>query len=195
VTTPARKTDLAQLYDALAPEYDIQMAELGYNLPDLAIEAFVRRCEDPPSRVLDAGAGTGILGSLLAKHGITCTVGVDFSAGMLAVAHRRRTYRSLVQADLQHPPFAALSMEAIFCIGVLDHVGPTPRILAGLVRLLRPGGMLVASLEGALKDPVRKHLRDLEACQMVGTVEMLGPFQGLPGSEHPERDYLVVLGK
>ncbi|MGH8337639.1 MAG: class I SAM-dependent DNA methyltransferase [Gammaproteobacteria bacterium] len=186
---------MAQLYDALAPEYDIQMTALGYNLPDLAVETFVHRCEDPPNTVLDAGAGTGILGSLLAAAGITCTLGFDLSAGMLAVAHSRGVYGSLVQADLRHPPFAAFSMDAIFCIGVLDHVGPDPSILANLVRLLRVGGLLVASLEGALQNRVQTVLEELVAAQMIATVELLGPFQGLAGSAHPERDYLVVLGK
>ena len=67
---------------------------MGYRSP-AAVSEVVRRLLQPDARVLDAGAGTGLLGVALAKAGFTRLDAFDLSPGMLAEAARKNVYDDL----------------------------------------------------------------------------------------------------
>lgn len=73
--------------------------------------------------------------------------GLDPSAGMLAVAQKKEIYQALhplylsSQVDLPDSSF-----DAIVAAGVLTHGHAPPESLDGMLRLTRPGGLIVFSL-------------------------------------------------
>lgn len=148
-------------YDEWAASYDDDtLQDLGYIAPQLAGEQLARALLDlGPARpvVLDAGCGTGLAGAELtaaaARLGLELggIDGVDLSPGMLEQARRRGVYRSLSTGDLTRPlELPGDSYDALICTGTLTggHVGPAA--FAEFIRLVRPGGVIVASVHSAV---------------------------------------------
>ena len=99
--------------------------------------------------MLDAGAGTGLIGEWLKIIGHGPVEGVDLSRGMLEVAARKGVYDRLAQGDLTgRLPFEDGRFAGAVCAGVFTtgHVGAEG--LDEILRVLRPGGVLVLTREG-----------------------------------------------
>jgi SAM-dependent methyltransferase len=96
--------------------------------------------------VLDAGCGVGYGSALLAEHARS-VVGVDRSAEAIEYARGRYAQSNLEfrTADLLELDEAAESFDTVTSFEVLEHVRDQERFLAGLARVLRPGGVLVLS--------------------------------------------------
>ncbi|UBU18307.1 class I SAM-dependent methyltransferase [Nonomuraea gerenzanensis] len=140
-------------YDSFAEEYS---AENESSLLNAYIErpAMVALAGDVAGRrILDAGCGSGALAAELRGRGAVVT-GIDFSAGMLAVARRRLgDDADLRVADLREPlPFDDGTFDDVMASLVLHYLkdwGPT---LAEMRRVLRPGGRLIASVNHPFVD-------------------------------------------
>ena len=100
--------------------------------------------------VLDAGCGNGALAGLVAQDGVD-VVAFDYSDVIVRTeAQRRRNPNAnrvhYVQADAQHPPFAAEAFDAVYSDGVI-HITEDPRTsFAKLARVVKPGGRLFVSV-------------------------------------------------
>jgi len=94
--------------------------------------------EARPRRVLDAGSGRAELARLIAAPEVVC---VDSSPA--AVEAARALGLEAVRGDLEDLPFADESFEVVTCNWVLYHLADVDRGLAGLARVLRPGGRFV----------------------------------------------------
>jgi SAM-dependent methyltransferase len=103
-----------------------------------------------PGLVLDAGCGAG--NDLLALAGLLSPqsrlVGLDASARLLKTAAERtadhRARCSLVRGDLLYVPFRDGTFAACRIDRVLQHLHDPGRVVQELVRVLEPGGTLVA---------------------------------------------------
>ena len=109
----------------------------------------------PDALVADLGCGPGRHLQELGRRGLRA-VGVDLSAGMLAVA---RTRGRVVQGDLRALPLRSGSVDGVWsCYALLHLDGPgLAQALAEAVRVLRPGGALglvLAAGEGSEHEPV-----------------------------------------
>ena len=138
---------LAERYDQWARDYDRDLdREFGYVGPERTAEVFARHVPRG-DRVLDAGAGTGLVGAILYRMGYRNLVGIDLSRGMLEEAREKNVYRELRQMVLgERLDFATSSFDAVISVGVLT-VGHAPASsLEELVRITRPGGCLVFTL-------------------------------------------------
>lgn len=100
----------------------------------------------PGERILDAGCGTGRhIGRLLAAG--AAVTGLDFSAGMLAVARERYPDIELVRGDLQRRwPFADGAFDAVLCALVGEHLDDLNAVAGEMARVLRAGGRAVFSV-------------------------------------------------
>ena len=123
------------------------MAALGYRHPSICL-AFLARHLPPGGPVLDAGAGTGLIGEWLKLTGYAPVEGVDLSPGMLAVAARQGRLRpARAGRPDRRLPFADARFAGAVCAGVFTtgHVGAEG--LDELLRVVRPGGVLVLTVK------------------------------------------------
>lgn len=91
--------------------------------------------------VVEVGCGTGRLVAHLAGRDARM-LGVDLSAGMLAVA-AARVPGQLVRADARQLPLPDAVADAAITIATLEFIDPAA-VLAELARITRPGGRIVA---------------------------------------------------
>jgi SAM-dependent methyltransferase len=103
-----------------------------------------------PERVLDAGCGVGTDLVPLASHvpGQCQVTGLDASESLLAQAAERTASitgrSSLIRGDLLHIPCPDGAFGAIRIDRVLQHIQDPEHAIGELVRVLAPGGTLVA---------------------------------------------------
>lgn len=97
-------------------------------------------------RILDAGTGTGRHLAAMRAGGAR-VVGVDFSLGMMRVAHRAHPEVPLAAADLQRAlPFRDATFDAALCALVGEHLDQLDATFAELHRVLRPRARVVFSV-------------------------------------------------
>jgi SAM-dependent methyltransferase len=104
-------------------------------------------------RLLDLACGDGYLLDLLAQRGMSNMAGVDRSPEELAAARERRGPRAeLYCQDARALSLPARSVEVVLCHVALMLMDSVESVLAEIVRVLRPGGRLVAIVNRYLLD-------------------------------------------
>jgi len=139
--------ELAERYDQWAKDYDTDLEhDFGYLGPQFTAKFFVRYVPKE-ARILDAGAGTGLMGEVLTRLGYHDLVAMDLSPGMLDEARKKNVYRELHQMMMGEPlDFASDSFDAVVSVGVLT-VGHAPASsLDELVRITKPDGYIFFTL-------------------------------------------------
>ena len=111
-------------------------------------------------RVLEVGCGYGWISRALWAAAKVEWFGVDRSGEMVRHLHSTSTicppHASVADAGLL--PFKDGEFDKVLCTGVLMHIADDERAVQELVRVLRPGGILVCSINNALSPcslPVR----------------------------------------
>lgn len=133
-------------YDEFAERYEDRRDgrdSSGYHdlVDDLEID-FLRRFGEGRD-VLEVGCGTGLLLRRIADFARTAR-GVDLSPGMLEKARARGLDVTVGSAtDL---PFPDASFDVACAFKVLPHVRELERAIAEMVRVVRPGGTILAEL-------------------------------------------------
>ena len=164
MTAPASApASIPETFDEVATTYDLMVAlNPGYHAQlrssaDVLVAALPRPA-DRPVRVVDLGCGSGAstraLQAALQASGMPHEiVGVDGSAGMLDQA-RRKTWRSpvsFVQDDAERLDPGSWgagldgegTVDGVFAAYLVRNVSARDALLAGVTRLLVPGGVLV----------------------------------------------------
>ena len=134
--------DYAGAYDELYQDKDYS-AEC-----DVLERVFAGYADQPVTRVLDLGCGTGGHSAVLARRGYN-VVGVDRSADMLRRARDRASAArfevgDITALDLEETFDATVIMFAVF--GYLTRDEQLRAALGGVRRHLRPGGVLFADV-------------------------------------------------
>ena len=178
--------ELKERYDKWAATYEEDLdRDIGWYGPIRAVESAVKYVAKD-AHILDAGAGTGLVGKLLAERGYTDLVAMDFSEGMLAQARDKGVYKKFHQMTMGETlGFPTDAFDATITVGVLT-VGHAPaHSLDELVRVTRPGGHIIYTLrpdlyeEGGFKE---KHA-ELEGAGKWKLAEVGDPTQILPIGE------------
>jgi SAM-dependent methyltransferase len=136
-------------------------------------------------RILDAGAGTGLLGAALVERGFTSLDALDLSPAMLAEAERKGIYGSLVETRLgERLPYDDAAYDAVVSSGVLTTGHAPASSLDELVRITRSGGHVVFTLRSDEVPPgYEEKISELLARGRWEPVERGHEFQAMPTSE------------
>lgn len=140
----------ARFFDAMAGDYDV--LEPWYQHLYARLHAIMREVLAPTAGArgpvaLDAGCGTGFQTAVLAAIGYEVH-GIDLSAGLLAIARRKRARAVLTRGDLEALPYPDAQFDVAVCGGsVLNLVARPGQALAEIGRVLRPRGRLLLECE------------------------------------------------
>ena len=140
-------SELSERYDEWAKDYDKDLSEVfGWIAPKTASD-YLAKYVEANSNVLDAGAGTGLVGLALAEHGFQNLTAMDLSEGMLKEARNKNVYKSFDQMTLgEHLDYETNSFDAVITVGVmtLGHAGPES--FDELIRITKPQGYIVFTI-------------------------------------------------
>ncbi len=141
--TPA---DNRALYADWADTYDSSFAvNMEYQLPRRVAE--IIDALEIAGRMLDVGAGTGLLAECLATRERFEIDALDISPQMLAVAMQKRLYQKAIEADLTQPlPLKSGTYDAVASSGTFTHGHVGPDALDALLRVAKTGARFVLAI-------------------------------------------------
>jgi len=188
--------ELAEYYDEWSDDYESHMRNVGYMHPAMVASMVGRHVAIGDGAILDAGAGTGIVGEILTALGQREIVALDASEGMLTLAAGKGRYSELHHMYLGRPlgfaddRFAAVTSAGVFTDGHAPLAG-----LDELVRVTRPGGRLVFSVaRGYLDGPFDEKADALESEGAWNAVDETDTYNSAPlGDELPSRVYVYEV--
>ena len=140
------------MFSRISPQYDRMNRLMTAGLDGRWRRAAVAAAEPRGADVLDIGCGTGDLSAEFRRAGAGSVTGADFSAAMLARARDKAGGKTdgkagggdWLQADALRLPFADGSFDAVASAFVLRNLVNLPAAFAEMLRVLRPGGRVVA---------------------------------------------------
>ena len=186
---------VAALYDDWAATYEAEMAAAGYRHPTICLALLARHLPRGAAPLLDAGAGTGLLGEWLGIAGYPEVEALDISQGMLDIAAAKGVYSRLHRRGLGGPlPFVDGHFAGIVSAGVFTtgHVGAEG--LDELIRICRPGGIIVLTVKTTLWNGGFAR-RVAELAPAVTIAEQTAPYVSMPGEAGTIPSLAIVLGR
>lgn len=174
--------ELREGYAAWAEQYDRDVMKMGYQTPAVVAGMTGRHVPRSAAPILDCGAGTGLVGLLLAALGYERIAAMDMSEDMLAVARARACYDDVRRGvlgealDYADDHFAAIVASGVFTLG---HAPATA--YDEIARILRSGGLFIVSerVDGdanAAYRARREALAENGIWQAVDQTRILVPF-------------------
>ena len=152
-----------------------------FDARDVVVEEIARL--DRP-RVLEVGCGWGELAARLELEAEASVVGVDLSPRMVELARQRGV--DAIVGDVQELEYPDGSFDAVVAAWMLYHVPDLDRALGEIARVLRTGGVLVATTNASddfveLWELVGRDLSDRDLT-----------FRSEKGAEHLQRHFARV---
>ena len=177
---------LEDRYDQWAREYDGDLTDdFGYVMPRMTAEIF-ERFVSKDAKVLDAGAGTGLVGVELSRLGYSDIEAMDMSRGMLDVAGAKNVYGALHQMVMGEPlGLETDSYDATIGVGVLTLGHAPANSLDELARVTKPGGVVAFTLRPDVyeRNGFREKQEQLASEGKWELVEVSDEFLGMPKGE------------
>ncbi len=177
--------ELEERYDQWATEYDKDLDEVfAWNAPQNGARVLASLMQ-ADAAILDAGAGTGLVGKCLADAGFNKIAAMDLSQGMLEEARKKGVYSSFHQMTLGETlGFDTAAFDAVISVGVFT-LGHAPiHSFDELVRVTKPGGYVVFSLRtDMVDDGYQDYFSGLEANGKWKLAQVSDPYQPLPKGE------------
>lgn len=174
--------ELRDGYAAWAEQYDRDVMTMGYQTPGVVAGMAGRHVPRSASPILDCGAGTGLIGLLLAALGYEGLAAMDMSEDMLAVARARGCYDDVRTGVLGEPlDYPEGRFAAVIASGVFTRGHAPASAYDEIARILRPGGLFIVSErvdDNANADyrARREALQAQGAWRFLDATEVLIPF-------------------
>ncbi len=178
--------ELQGRYDQWAAEYEQDLVEgFAWNAP-ANTSALLAKHVAKPARILDAGAGTGLVGESLRQLGFTDLVAIDLSTGMLEEARRKQVYGEFHQMVLGETlDFETAVFDAVISVGVFTFGHAPASAFNELVRVTKPGGHIVFSLRTDVYE--NNGFREMQDCLAAAgkweLAEVTDQFRPMPKGE------------
>ena len=183
ITSATSRDDSESKYNEWADTYDKDLTgDWEYKLPAFIGDLFAKYVKGYDSRILDAGAGTGLGGEYVRDKGYRDLCGIVMSAGMVGEARRKRIYRRLDRMILgEGLGFPDDCFDAVLSVGTIGTA--PPESFDDLIRTVKPGGFIVFSMMVRYYDEPRfnEEMQSLEEAGQWRLVERAGPMLGVPG--------------
>ena len=177
---------LQERYDEWAKDYDEDLEDdFGYVIPRMAAEAF-SRFVPRDARVLDAGAGTGLVGVELDRLGYSNIEAMDLSRGMLDEAKQKGVYADFHQMVMgESLDFDTGGFDATIGVGVFTLGHAPASSFDELARIVRPGGFVVFTLRPDVyeQNGFREKQQQLESDGIWELAHVTEEFAGMPVGE------------
>ena len=187
--------ELEQRYNDWADLYDKDVEDdLGFTGPRAVAEALAARV-DKTSSVLDAGAGTGAVGVVLASLGFDHITAIDLSPGMLDVASSKGAYESLQREVLGETlGFEDDAFDATICVGTLTIGHAPPSSFDEFLRVTKTGGLIVFGMRPDAHETggFKEKQAALEAEGRWKLIDRSEPYPMMPETE-PELRYVTWI--
>lgn len=139
--------ELKNKYDEWATEYDkLGENNIGWIGPNKTVE-YLKKYVASNGLILDAGAGTGLVGDVLQQEGYQNLIGIDISAGMMAEALKKNIYQDYQLMDLTKAlNFEAEKFDAVIIAGVFTHGHVGAEVIENLIPAVKKEGYLVFTI-------------------------------------------------
>jgi SAM-dependent methyltransferase len=181
-TSAKSSQEIVEIYDSWAEDYERRILGNGYSTPAVATWFFGRYVRPEDGTVLDAGAGTGITGAILAPLGYRDLVGIDVSPRMLELARDKSVYKDLREMELGGQlDFPDDAFGAVVSTGVFAAGHAPPESFDDLIRVTEPGGHIIFSVRTDVYEDsgFKKKQEALESEGRWQLLEMTDPFAHL----------------
>jgi demethylmenaquinone methyltransferase/2-methoxy-6-polyprenyl-1,4-benzoquinol methylase len=146
--TPDKRPDqVREMFGRIAGRYDLMNRVMSGGRDGHWRRLAAESAEPRGARILDIGSGTGDLARELQRQGTATVVAADFTRPMLLSARvKQRTgpQPDWLQADAVHLPFADATFDGVTSGFLLRNLVDLEAGLAEMLRVLVPGGRLVA---------------------------------------------------
>jgi SAM-dependent methyltransferase len=159
--------------------------DFNYLAPERAARVFASHVPRH-ARILDAGAGTGLVGESLSELGYHQLFAMDLSQGMLEEARKKDIYVALRQMVMGEPlDYPTDSFDAVISVGVLTLGHAAASSFDELMRITKPGGHIAFSLRPDVyeNNGFKEKQTALEADGKWRLVEISEQFQPMPKGE------------
>ena len=184
--------DLQNRYDLWAEEYEQDVASYGYKIPAVVTGFLGRYVRPIDGVILDAEAGTGIMGEMLSLLSYQEMIAMDISPGMLELAKQKGVYRDIRQMTMgEHLDFPDDYFAGVIAAGVLSIGHAPPESFDELIRCTRDGGIIIFSVR-ADAPGFREAQDELEKTRKWQLIEETAPFNSLPLGE-PDIQHKVFV--
>ncbi|XP_068670891.1 methyltransferase-like protein 27 [Montipora capricornis] len=163
---------IKDVYANWASQYDkevLQSARSSCHKPlvDYFDEAIKQDFPDMPKdqlKIIDAGAGTGILGRYLEMIGYTSLHALDISQEMLDEAKKKNVYKRFICASLSDkriPEIETGEFDAMICAGTLVKGHVRSSALIEMIRMVKTGGLLCFTIRSKEVDNYQAKMDEL----------------------------------
>jgi predicted TPR repeat methyltransferase len=146
VYTAKSPEELEKAYDEWAERYDEDVFQRGYMLPAITA-GYVGRHVKVGGRIVDAGAGTGIMGRVLQAMEYENLTGFDLSHGMLKIAKDLGIYTQLDRQVIGEPlKYETNTFDACVSVGTFTEGHAPASGFDEIARIVKPGGHFIVTI-------------------------------------------------
>ena len=123
-------------------QFNKDMIEWNYQAPQNTVKLFDQHTPNKNISILDAGCGSGLVGSELQKYGYTKITGADFSQEMLNLIPDN-IYKNLELIDLNEKlKYEDDFYDAITCVGTFTYGHVKAHALNEMLRITKKNGLI-----------------------------------------------------
>jgi SAM-dependent methyltransferase len=184
--------DLEDRYNLWAQNYDEDVASYGYKIPGVVAGYLGRYIRPEDGMILDAGAGTGIMGEIMSLISYKNLVAMDLSSGMLEIARQKGVYSEVHRMVMgEHLDFPDDKFAGTMAVGVISVGHAPPESFDELIRCTRPGGYIIFSVRADAQG-FREKQDELARQKKWQLTEATAPFVSLPLGE-PDIKHIIFV--